>query len=105
MNSKKKHLCNSHLRVDIKGKRGGKLLFTEDMKKSTDILIKAREKSKVTQPYLFARLGLFTKPFKGTDCVRIFSEDAGSYRIQKLLYYFNKAEKAARYIGTNFELK
>nr|XP_022296603.1 uncharacterized protein LOC111106281 isoform X2 [Crassostrea virginica] len=72
-------LCHSHLRVEIRGKRGRKVpvLFTKTMKESIDILISMREKANVTQPYLFSRPGSFTKPFRGTDCIRRFSKKAG----------------------------
>eukprot|EP00105_Crassostrea_gigas_P014934 XP_011431779.1 PREDICTED: uncharacterized protein LOC105331337 [Crassostrea gigas] len=73
LNEFEKTLCKSHLRVEIKGKRGRKVpvLFTEEMKKSIDILLEAREEAGVTQPYLFSRPGI-SKPYRGTDCIRKF---------------------------------
>ncbi|XP_056014596.1 uncharacterized protein LOC125676308 isoform X1 [Ostrea edulis] len=74
LNEFEKILCKSHIRVEIKGKRGRKVpvLFTADMKKSIDILLKTRQEACVTQPYLFARPGMTTKPYRGTDCMRKF---------------------------------
>lgn len=79
LNAFEKTLCHSHLRVEIKGKRGRKVpvLFTETMKESINILISMREKANVTQPYLFSRPGPNTKPFRGTDAIRRYSKEAG----------------------------
>lgn len=73
LNEFEKTLCKSNLRVEINGKRGRKVpvLFTEEMKKSIDILLEAREEAGVTQPYLFSRPGI-SKPYRGTDCIRKF---------------------------------
>uniref|UniRef100_K1QSI2 Uncharacterized protein n=1 Tax=Magallana gigas TaxID=29159 RepID=K1QSI2_MAGGI len=73
LNGFEKTSCKSHLRVEIKGKRGRKVpvLFTDEIKKSIDILLEAREKAGVTQPYLFSRPEI-SKPYRGTDCIRKF---------------------------------
>ena len=74
LNEFEKTLCKSHLRVEIKGKRGRKVpvLFTDDMKKSINILIKSRQDADVTQPFLFGRPGNASKPYRGSDCIRKF---------------------------------
>lgn len=60
LNEFEKTLCKSHLRVEIKGKRGRKVpvLLTEEMKRFIDILLEAREEAGVTQPYRFSRPGI-----------------------------------------------
>ena len=78
LNEFEKVLCQSHLRVEIRGKRGRKVpvLFTEEMKKYVDTLISLRKKANVTQPYLFARPGSHSKPFRGSDSLRRFAKAA-----------------------------
>lgn len=75
LNEFEKRLCMTHLRVEIKGKRGRRVpvLFTKEMKRTVDVLIKVRQEASVTQPYLFARPGSNTKPYRGTDCIRKYS--------------------------------
>jgi hypothetical protein len=44
----------THLGVEIKGKRGGivPVLFTKEMRKSVDILVRVGQEAGVTQPYM-----------------------------------------------------
>ncbi|KAJ8313433.1 hypothetical protein KUTeg_009009 [Tegillarca granosa] len=64
-----KHLCTSHTRVEIRGKRGRKVpvLLTDKMRQQIEVLVYNRNKANVKQPYLFARPGEFTKPYRGKD--------------------------------------
>ncbi|KAJ8313192.1 hypothetical protein KUTeg_009255 [Tegillarca granosa] len=61
-----KHLCTSHTRVEIRGKRGRKVpvLLTDKMRQQIEVLVYNRNKANVKQPYLFARPGEFTKPYR-----------------------------------------
>ena len=66
----KKPLCNSHFRVEIKRKSGGRFRFTEDMNSH-----QSQRKIKC-HSLLFTRPGPFIKAFRETDCVRKLSKDA-----------------------------
>lgn len=79
LNEFEKNLCKSHLRVEIKGKRGRKVpvLFTNEMKKNIDVLCASREKANVKQPYLFSKPGDSKFPYRGSDCLRILAKKSG----------------------------
>ncbi|KAJ8316567.1 hypothetical protein KUTeg_005882 [Tegillarca granosa] len=73
-----KQLCNTHTRVEIKGKRGRRVpvLFTDAMKKSINILIKNRERSNVNSDLLFAKPGNSKFPYRGSDCLKKLAKEA-----------------------------
>lgn len=72
-------MCNSHNRVEIEGKRGRKVavLLTDEMKKNTKILFQQRENAKVSGDCLFSKPGDSKFPYRGSDCLRRFAEEAG----------------------------
>ena len=74
-------LCESHLRIEIVGKRNRRVpvLLTEKMKENIETLIKFRKLSEVQdQVYLFARPGRSQFPYRGTDCIRQFASECGA---------------------------
>ncbi|XP_065936953.1 uncharacterized protein [Magallana gigas] len=79
LNEFEKKLCNTHTRVEIKGKRGRKVavLLTDEMKKNIKILIQQREKAKVSGDCLFSKPGDSKFPYRGSDCLRRFAKEAG----------------------------
>lgn len=75
------HLCKTHLRVEVRGKRGRKVavLLTAQMKEDLNSLIKARTAAGVSsQRYLFARPGQAEHPYRGSDCLREFAQESGA---------------------------
>lgn len=79
LNEFEKKLCNTHTRVEIKGKRGRKVavLLTDEMKKNIKILIQLRENAKVSRDCLFSKPGECKFPYRGSDCLRKFAKEAG----------------------------
>jgi hypothetical protein len=76
LNEFERRLCLTHFRVEIMGKEGEivPVLFTPEMKKSVDVLVKVRQETSISEPYLFARPGSNSKPYTGEDCIRKFSK-------------------------------
>ncbi|KAJ8305181.1 hypothetical protein KUTeg_017269 [Tegillarca granosa] len=114
LNEFEKNLCKSHLRVEIKGKRGRKVpvLFTNEMKKNIDVLCASREKANVKQPYLFSKPGDSKFPYRGSDCLRILAKKSGienpsaltSTRLRKQLatmaHFLNLSETSQDILAT-----
>lgn len=73
-----KHLCHTHLRVEILGKRGRKVpvLLTREMQRNVEILLRERQ---FTSKFLFARVGSHTNSsYRGSDCIREFAQKSGA---------------------------
>lgn len=79
LNEFEKKLCNSHTRIEIKGKRGRKVavLLTNEMKRNMKILIQQRENAEVSGDCLFSKPGESKFPYRGSDCLRKFAKEAG----------------------------
>lgn len=72
-----KHLCQTHLRVEIMGKKGRKVpvLLTKEMQRNIDTLLKKR---KFKSQFLFARVGSQISTYRGSDCIREFALQCGA---------------------------
>lgn len=71
-----KKLCETHLRVEIKGKKERRVpvLLTENFVNQVNILLKYRQAAKVEDStFLFARQGRAEFPYRGCDCLREFA--------------------------------
>lgn len=70
-------LCDNHLRVETRGKKGRKvaILLTNEMKHQLDIIISLREELGITSIYIFAARHSI-KPYRGSDVVREFALEA-----------------------------
>lgn len=70
-------LIKSHLRVEIKGKKGRRVpvLLTEEMVSCLNKLLKYRDAAGISnQKFLFARPGSTKHPYRGCDVLREFSQ-------------------------------
>ncbi|KAK3108426.1 hypothetical protein FSP39_007787 [Pinctada imbricata] len=78
VNEFEKKLCESHTRIEIKGKRGRKVavLLTKEMKESIEVLISQRKKANVSKDLLFSKPGEAIFPYRGSDCLRKFAVEA-----------------------------
>lgn len=78
LNKFERKLCKTHVRIEIKGKRGRKVpvLLTEEMKDSLQCLISLREKAQVTKDLVFAKPGETKFPYRGSDCLRKYAFQA-----------------------------
>lgn len=78
------NLCKTHMRVEIKGKRGRKVavLLTREMQNQLNTLVEARALAGVSpsQHFLFARPGPAEHPYRGSDCLRFFSQECNAKR-------------------------
>ncbi|KAJ8313890.1 hypothetical protein KUTeg_008451, partial [Tegillarca granosa] len=72
-----KTLCQTHLRVETRGKRGRKvsILFTEFMKQNVDYLLKLQEENNISSKYVFARPSGHL-PYRGSDALKEAVYDA-----------------------------
>lgn len=66
-----KHLCQSHLRVETRGKRGRKVsvLFTNSMKSNVDFLVNLQDELQINSKYVFMRPN-GQLPFRGVDVLK-----------------------------------
>ncbi|KAH3690237.1 hypothetical protein DPMN_192405 [Dreissena polymorpha] len=75
-----KKLCETHLRVEIRGKKGRKVpvLFTTDMQRNIEVLLKMRSGAGISNGgLLFATPGNQKKPYRGTDALRKMADSCG----------------------------
>lgn len=76
-------LCETHLRVEIKGKKQRRVpvLLTQQMLRQLNTLLKYRRAAKVEEPvFIFARPGKAEFPYRGSDCLREFAFQSGLKR-------------------------
>jgi integrase len=78
LNEFEKRLCDTHTRVEIKGKRGRKVavLLTDNMKENIKLLIAKRQEANVKKDLLFSKPGESMFPYRGSDCMRKFAKEA-----------------------------
>jgi integrase len=75
-----KKLCQTHLRVEIRGKKGRKVpvLFTKDMQQNIEMLLKMRSAAGVSDDgLLFATPQNEKNPYRGTDALRKMAKSCG----------------------------
>lgn len=72
-----KHLCKTHLRVEILGKKGRKVpvLLTKAMQTNIELLLKKRSSD---SEYLFARANNSCSHYRGSDSIREFASKCGA---------------------------
>ncbi|XP_075997613.1 uncharacterized protein LOC142991389 isoform X2 [Genypterus blacodes] len=81
-----KKLCQHFQRVEIRGKRGGKvpLILTPTMVQSLELLVEERSSCGIGENiYLFARPGFETR-LRGSDCIRELAENCGAEKPEAL---------------------
>ena len=75
-----KKLCQTHLRVEIRGKKGRKVpvLFTKEMQRNIEMLLKMRSAAGVSDDgLLFATPRNERNPYRGTAALRKMAKSCG----------------------------
>ncbi|XP_052813784.1 uncharacterized protein LOC128240867 isoform X2 [Mya arenaria] len=75
-----KKLCQTHLRVEIRGKKGRKVpvLFTKEMQQNIEMLLKMRSAAGISDDgLLFATPRNERNPYRGTDALRKMATSCG----------------------------
>ncbi|KAJ8310494.1 hypothetical protein KUTeg_012359 [Tegillarca granosa] len=74
-----RELCKSHKRVEIIGKKGGKVpvIFTNKMVMNIDKILQLRKELDIPNDFLFGRPDS-KFPFRGCDCIRKFANQCGA---------------------------